>query len=201
MAESTVRVQVATGRRWDDVVEVFGTRGDPSWCWCQFFVTTGDGYTKDPAANRADLQGQLASRNPPYGLVATVNGTPAGWLQFGPRTAFPRLTSNRAESKVLAEAGIDDTAAGHNVWRTTCFVVRVGMRRKGVAGALLDAAIDEVRRRGATTLEGHPVDVDALPGKAHSANLYHGVLSTFAAAGFHEIGRTAPARPMVRLTL
>ena len=52
-----------------------------------------------------------------------------------------------------------------------------------------------------TPLEGHPVDVAARGGKASSADLYHGTLSTFAAAGFVEVGRTGPGRPVVRLTL
>ena len=47
-----MRVEQAVARRWDDVVEVFGTRGDPSWCWCQFFVTTGEGYLKATDTNR-----------------------------------------------------------------------------------------------------------------------------------------------------
>ena len=199
MTDHAVRVDVATPRRWDDVVEVFGTRGDPSWCWCQYFVTTGEGYTTDKQRNRADLERNVRSPRPPYGLIATVNGKPAGWLQFGPRSAFPRITTNRAAAKALSAADVD--IGDDHVWRTTCFVVRVGMRRKGVAAALLDAAIDAARQRGATVLEGHPVDVDALDSKPASANLYHGVLSTFLAAGFGEVARTAPARPIVRRTL
>lgn len=189
----------ATPRRWPDVVSVFGTRGAPSWCWCQFFTTTGEGYTEDAAANKAELQRQVGSRAAPFGLVAYLDGTPAGWLQLGPRGAFPRITGNRAAGSALEAAGVDDAAL--TVWRTTCFVVRVGARRSGVARALLDAAVAEARSRGADVLEGHPVDVEALTGKPASANLYHGVLSTYLAAGFSEVGRTGPSRPIVRLPL
>ena len=54
---------------------------------------------------------------------------------------------------------------------------------------------------GAHTLEGHPVDVAARGGKASSADLYHGTLSMFLAAGFEEVARTGPSRPVVRLAL
>ena len=88
-----------------------------------------------------------------------------------------------------------------SVWRTACFVVKVGFRRKGVATALLEAAIPFAREHGAEVLEGHPVDVAARQGRSAGAILYHGVLSTFLAAGFTEVGRTGPARPVVRLVL
>ena len=47
----------------------------------------------------------------------------------------------------------------------------------------------------------HPVDVAARGGRASGADLYHGTLSTFLAAGFEEVARTGSSRPVVRLTL
>jgi GNAT superfamily N-acetyltransferase len=188
-----VRVEHATASRWDDVVEVFGVRGDPSWCWCRYFVTTGEGYLRATSTNRAALRRDLrADPLRPAGLLAYVDDEPVGWLQLGPRSVFPRVTTNRG---VAAVVGADDD---ETVWRTTCFVVRVGYRRRGVATALLDAAVGFAREHGATRLEGHPVDVAARGGKVAGANLYHGALSTFLAAGFTEVGRTHPSRPVVR---
>lgn len=193
----TIVVVPATRDRWEDLTAVFGTRGDPSWCWCQHFVTTGQGYAHATAANRAALHDEVATSVPPPGLLAYHDDVPAGWLQLGPRDRFPRVTGNRRYGAVVA--GLDGES--DNPWRVTCFVVRVGQRRKGVAAALLRAAVGCAREHGATSLEGHPVDVAALSGKAHAANLYHGVLTTFLAAGFEEVARTAPARPVVRLGL
>src|SRR4051794_359745 len=34
---ATVRIVPVTDAPWADVERVFGTRGDPSTCWCQFF--------------------------------------------------------------------------------------------------------------------------------------------------------------------
>lgn len=207
-APAAVTVFPATADRWEDLTAVFGTRGDPSWCWCQFFVTTGNGYAHSPEANRAALHDDVVTSTTPPGLLAHHDGEPAGWLQLGPRERFPRVTGNSRLVEVVAglDTGNDPGAASDDrgaakPWRVTCFVVKVGHRRKGVAHALLLGAIDFAREHGATSLEGHPVDVAALPGKAHSANLYHGVLSTFLAAGFTEVGRTAPARPVVWLEL
>jgi GNAT superfamily N-acetyltransferase len=188
-------VRALTPSRFDDVIDLFGTRGDPSWCWCQFFVTTGSDYTGSADDNREALRAQ-AARRPRPGLVAYADGAPVGWVQVGPRPAYPRLCGNRALLKV-AGGDIDDAG----VWAVTCFVVRVGQRRRGIGTTLLAAAVAAARDAGAHTLEGHPVDVAARGGRASSADLYHGALSTFVAAGFEEVGRTGPGRPVVRLTL
>ncbi len=61
--------------------------------------------------------------------------------------------------------------------------------------------VDRAREQGATVLEGHPVDPAVRGATVSSADLYHGVFSMFVAAGFAEVGRTAPSRPVVRLAL
>ena len=190
-----LRVRALTPSRFDDVVDLFGTRGDPSWCWCQYFLTTGSDYTRSTEANREALRAQ-ASRRPRPGLVAYTGGTPVGWVQVGPRPTYPRVCGNRALLQVVG-GDIDDAG----VWAVTCFVVKVGQRRRGVGAALLDAAVTAARDAGAHTLEGHPVDVAARGGRASGADLYHGTLSTFLAAGFEEVVRTGSSRPVVRLTL
>ena len=188
-------VRALTPARFDDVVDLFGTRGDPSWCWCQFFVTTGRDYTRSADVNREALRAQ-ASRRPRPGLVAYAEGAPVGWVQVGPRPSFPRWGGNRT---VQAVAGDDLDDRG--VWAVTCFVVKVGHRRRGIGAKLLGAAVAHARDAGAHTLEGHPVDVAARKSRSSSAELYHGTLSTFLATGFEEVGRTGPTRPLVRLTL
>ena len=185
-----------TERDWDDLVALFGTRGDPSWCWCQLFLTTGKDYTHSSADNKAALHSQVRDDPRPQGVLARVDGEPVGWVQLGPRTAYPRLCESRALRAVTGD-DLDDPS----VWAVTCFVVKVGRRRKGVGSALLGAAVDLARAEGARTLEGHPVDVAARSGKVAGAELYHGVLTTFERAGFTEVGRTAPTRPVVRLVL
>ena len=193
-ARPDLEVRALTPSRFDDVVDLFGTRGDPSWCWCQFFLTTGNDYTRDTDANREALEAQ-AARRPRPGLLAYADGRPVGWVQVGPRPTYPRLTRNRALVTV-AGADIDDPG----VWAVTCFVVKVGHRRRGIGAALLGAAVVAARDAGAHTLEGYPVDL-AVRGTTSSADLYHGALSTFLAAGFAEVGRTGPSRPVVRLAL
>jgi GNAT superfamily N-acetyltransferase len=196
MTDDVLRIEPLTEARWQDVVALFGTRGDPSWCWCQYFLTTGKGYTQDAAANRRAFHAQLTTGERAPGLVAYAGDVAVGWVQLGPRTAYPRVCENRARTKV-GDADLGDP----EVWSVTCFVVKVGHRRRGVAAALLAGAVDHARANGAHTLEGHPVDTAARTGRVGGAELYHGVASTFEAAGFEEVGRTWATRPVMRIAL
>ncbi|KNX39284.1 GNAT family N-acetyltransferase [Luteipulveratus halotolerans] len=182
-----------TQDRWDDLVALFGKRGDAAWCWCQFFASRS--LTRDRVANQEALRAQVAASPRPLGVLAYGGGQPIGWLAVGPLGSYERLISS------AALADVRDRPVSEKVWRTTCFVVKVGRRRRGVTAALLGAAVDLAREHGATTVEGHPVDVDSRSGSVASGELFHGALSTFIAAGFTEIGRTSPARPVMELVL
>lgn len=203
---SEVVVRPVTADDWDDVVAVFSTRGDPARCWCQFFRLRGAQWRQArTASNRAALQrevsacavgavGTAAEQALSPGVLAWVGGEPAGWCAIGPRPGYPRLT---ASPKVRAAGGYRDDPS---CWAVTCFVVRTGFRRRGLSAALLDGAVAMVRSGGARTVEAYPVDVAAKAGVSAS-ELYHGVLSTFLAAGFTEVVRTSSSRPIVRLDL
>lgn len=188
----------ATPARWPDVEAVLGGRGDPGWCWCQFFLTTGSSYQESAPANREALHRQVTTAEVPPGLLLYDSGEPVGWLQLGPRQQFPRVTGNAALARAV---GPPDAPGEERVWRTTCFVVRVGHRRRGVARELLRSSVAWAREHGATQLEGHPVDLAARGGRAPGAVLYHGTLSMFLAEGFTEVGRTGAHRPVVRRRL
>lgn len=183
---------------WDDLVALFGTKGDPAWCWCQYVATTGGHYSDGSRAertkrNKPALLRQVRSSERPLGVLARDDGEPVGWLALGPVAAYPRLTASPSRMAV--------TSAEDDVWSTTCFVVAVGHRRRGTSSALLAAGIDLAREHGARVLEGHPVDPAGHATKPGSAALYHGVASTFLRAGFREVGRTSPTRPVLRLEL
>jgi GNAT superfamily N-acetyltransferase len=190
----TILTRPATPERWDDVVTAFGRRGDdPGWCWCQrFFEAPPDDAT--PKDNRAALRHEVASASVPPGILAYVDGNPAGWTRVMPRSAVTAVARNRALSRILA----DDPAA----WWVTCFAVDRRYRSIGVATELLNAAVAHARQHGASAIEGHPVDAAALQAEHVSGSaLFTGTLRTFIAAGFREIGRTYPSRPVMRLDL
>lgn len=194
-----IDVRPATADRWRDLIAVFGRRGeDPSWCWCQLFLRPAP--AKHPAeqaapGNRDALYQEIRRAVVPPGLIAYADDHPAGWTRVGPRAGFPGVTGNKALSRVL-------TAEDAGVWWVTCFAVGSHYRRSGVGLALLRAAVAFARQHGAAAVAGHPVDVAALKAaRVAPSVLYTGTKTMFAAAGFTEVARTSPTRPVMRRSL
>lgn len=183
------RIEPLTAERWPDLVELFGPRGASGGCWCmwwrqsnaEFRLGKGDG-------NRAALEGLVRAGNVP-GLLAYDGDRPIGWCSLGPREEFSRL----ARSRILKP--IDDTP----VWSVVCFYVHRDYRGRGVTVALLEAAKAHARDRGASILEAYPTDA----GGRHlvPAFAYTGLASTFVKAGFVEVARRSPTRPIMRCRL
>jgi GNAT superfamily N-acetyltransferase len=72
------------------------------------------------------------------GLVAYLEGEPAGWCAVEPRTAYAGLLrNNRVPWDGRAEDKADDS-----VWAVTCLFTRAGFRKRGVSRALARAAVD-----------------------------------------------------------
>jgi GNAT superfamily N-acetyltransferase len=201
MEKPQVLVRPVTAADWDDVATVFGTKGDPAGCWCQWFqLRSADWRSTDRSTHREALRRQVTDQaGRPPGVLAWSDGEPVGWCLVGPRPGYPRLA---ASTKVRATGDNPQERADERRWVVLCFVVPVPHRRQGLTSMLLDGAIEFARAQGATSLEAYPVDpIGTTTGKVSSADMYHGALSTFLAAGFTELIRTGPARPIVRLAL
>jgi GNAT superfamily N-acetyltransferase len=191
-----VQVRPATADRWSDLVRLFGRRGeDPSWYWCRLFLgsATSESAASGPGPdNRGALRQEITHAAVPPGLLAYVENQPVGWTRIGPRSDFPRVSGNRALAKVLTE--------DPGIWWVTCFAVDSRHRRSGVGSALLNAAVEFAREHGATAVEGHPVDVAALSAaRVGGSAVFTGTMAMFCAAGFTEVARTCPSRPVMRL--
>jgi GNAT superfamily N-acetyltransferase len=138
-------------------------------------------------AYRAGLKALVDGGQPP-GLVAYRGIVPVGWVSLAPRAEFLRLE----RSPVMKP--VDDVP----VWSIICFVVPAEHRGQGVARALLQGAIAYARDHGATVVEAYPVD------KAHPSKddaMWFGAKSMYDHAGFKEVARRKPTRPVVRLEL
>jgi GNAT superfamily N-acetyltransferase len=74
----------------------------------------------------------------------------------------------------------------------------VGYRRQGVSRALASAAVEHARQGGARAVEGYPIVV--REGREFAwGELYVGVHSVFAEAGFREVSRPSPYRAVMRV--
>jgi GNAT superfamily N-acetyltransferase len=187
---SVVTIVDACADRWGDLAELMGERGDPSRCWCQYYRGDGPYQHQSRQRNRAAMRHQVTTATTPHGVLAYDGDRPVGWCAVAPRRDYPRLERMRAARATRDEEGL---------WSITCFVVRVGHRRQGVAAQLLDAAVDLARRHGARIVEAYPVDPSARP--TGSSGLFQGPLPMYLRAGFTQVARPAATRSVVRLAL
>lgn len=188
-------IQPLTPERWPDLEAIFNAKGCSiaRGCWCMYYRQTGAQWSEQPESStrteaRRSALLKLAVQGPPPGLIAYQSGTPVGWVTLGPRSDFVRL----AKSPVMKP--VDDKP----VWSIVCFVVPSQYRGQGVAHALLKGAITFARQNGAKLMEGYPID---KPGRSVDGFIWHGVKSMFDAAGFGEVARRKPQRPVMRLLL
>jgi GNAT superfamily N-acetyltransferase len=186
---TATEIHPLTPERWPDFEALFGPRGACAGCWCMFWKLSRKEFDAGKGEpNRFAMQARVAVGEVP-GLLAYVDGVPAGWIALEPRRAYPGL----ARSRILA--ALDDRP----VWSLPCFFVERKFRRQGLSVALLQAAIRHVAQQGGTILEGYPVE--PADGKAPPVFLFTGVASAFRRAGFVEAGRRSPTRPIMRYTI
>ena len=198
-ATSELTIVPANEASWEDLHSVFGTRGDPSRCWCQRYkMQPGESWASVGAEELAfRFRAQTDCGHPESratsGLVAYLDGEPVGWCAVEPRTAYPRLL---LKTRVPWD-GRNEDKADDSVWAVTCVLTRKGHRRRGVSYALVRAAVDFARERGARAIEGYPMTTtDALVGELHV-----GTVGVFAAAGFTEVSRPSVRRAVMRIDL
>jgi ribosomal protein S18 acetylase RimI-like enzyme len=184
-------VRPLTRSRWSDLEAIFNTKGCSvaRGCWCMFYrrsgqIETAPGLTR-AQSNRAELLALVEAGETP-GLIGYRGKTPVGWVSLGPRDDYPKLRRS------VVMKPVDDRP----VWSIICFVVPAQYRGEGVARALLDGAIAYAKKKGVELLEAYPVD---KRGRANDDSMWFGAKSMYDAAGFDEVARRKPHRPVVRL--
>jgi ribosomal protein S18 acetylase RimI-like enzyme len=185
-------VKPLTPARWADFEAVFQARGCSVArnCWCMYYRNSGREDRPTPGQTLARTRHQafkaLVDAGEFTGLLAYRGRQPVGWLSFGPREVFRKL----ARSQVMKPVD------SRPVWSVICFVVPAQFRGQGVARVLLEGAIAYAAKQGVALLEAYPVDRDA---RSSDDAMWFGAKSMFDAAGFEEVARRRPHRPVVRI--
>jgi len=159
--------------RYDGFFEVVGVKKPGGQgCWCMAYRDS-----RVPVDERGEHMRGLCATEPGPGVLAYVDGEPAGWCSVAPRSSYRRLMNSRTIPVLDAEA-----------WSIVCFVVRAGYRGRGLMHDLLEGAVAHARAHGATAVEGYPADVgtdrvDVISG-------YVGTTALFEAHGFTRVQKT-----------
>jgi hypothetical protein len=176
----------ATASRLDDLAAVMAEASNADKCWCAYWYLGNAEYKAGwGKLNHRPLTARIEAGQEP-GIVAYVDGLPAAWVGVAPRSEFDRLNRSRNF------APLDDIP----VWSVNCFVVAKAYRRQGLMATLARDAAAHAFAKGAPGVEAYPIE----PGtKSGSPDLYLGTPNAFRAAGYVEVARPLPRRPIMRL--
>jgi len=155
---------------------------NPEWarCYCQFYriprALDWKAFTADQ--NRVAAGASIACGEA-EGYLARAADQTVGWLHAAPRHKLPHGFERMRVEPPEIDVPPQEAAI------IVCFVIAPAWRRRGVATALLDAALVDLAARGIAI-------VDAFPFKSGEsdkpADHYHGPASLFASRGFEAIG-------------
>src|SRR6185437_5267243 len=113
---------------YDGFFEVVGVkRPGGGGCWCMSYRDTRLNNLERPLYMQDEC-----SREPGPGVLAYVDGEPAGWCSIAPRSSYRRLMHSRT-IQFLDE---------RDAWAAVCFVVRPRFRGQGLMNALLEGAVE-----------------------------------------------------------
>lgn len=181
-----LKVFPLTPGRWADLEELFGKRGACGGCWCMYWRITRARFEKQKGSgNKAALKKIVKSKVEP-GLIAYLDGEPVGWCALEPRESYSVLERSRILKPV------DDRP----VWSVVCFFISKSHRRRGLSVELLRAATRYAKKRGAKIVEGYPLEPKKKP--MPDAFAWTGLSNAFQKAGFTEVARRSPTRPIMR---
>jgi GNAT superfamily N-acetyltransferase len=168
-----VTVHPSTEDRFADLRRVLAPKnGSPQACWCLTYRLTNAENSRLAGEDRPRRLQEFCRGRPAPGLLAYVDGAPAGWCALGPRQDFARLERSRTIQR------LDQVP----VWSVVCLMVRAGYRGIGVAQALIAGAVDYAARHGAPALEAYPIETHGA--RVSSVLAFTGTTRLFAAAGF-----------------
>ncbi len=167
---------------------------NPRWatCYCHYHEVAPaiDWGALDGPANRAAMRARIDTGEMEGYLAFDANAV-VGWLNAQPRHKLPHC---------FARIGVAPTTidiAQHEAAVIVCFVIAPAHRHRGVARALLEAALADLAARGVKLVDAFPLAAD---GDGSDAPQYHGPLSLYRAAGFVAIGSDGD-RTVMRRTL
>lgn len=175
-----------TPSRMDELGEVL-RGGWGKGCWCIFPRVTaalerelpGPGSGSD---RRRRAMEKLARRRRAPGLLAYLEREVVGWIAVAPRAELVRVDRSRATPRV------DDV----DVWVIPCITVHRRARGRGIALALIDAAVEYAASQGAPAVEAY---VRAGEARVHDDFAYFGTEPLFRRAGFRVVRDPLPGLP------
>ncbi len=122
----------------------------------------------------------------PIGILGYRDGEPVAWCSIAPRDTYRRLSPlTNSPADTLPES----------VWAIACFFVLRRLRGQGLTRMLIRAALEYAHDNGAAVVEAYPVDPES------PSYRFMGLVATFEAMGFSDVGMAGSRRHVMQLRL
>lgn len=186
-AAAPLEIRELTLELWPQLEQLFGQNGACAGCWCMWWrIPDSDRFMDVRGAEARRRQKALVLSGKSRGLLAFAGGEPVGWCAYGRRTDFAALARSRTLACEDAE----------RVWSLPCFFIKPGWRGRGVARALLRAALASLKRQGAAIAEAYPVQPPAS-----NASAFTGTVPWLESEGFRILTDRPRGRQRARRSL
>ncbi len=179
-----------TKELWDDFESLFGARGACGGCWCMLWRLTRKQYELQKGEGNKLAMKSIVNSGEVPGVLAYHKNNAIGWCAIAPRYRYLTLSRSRILKPIDAR----------DCWSISCLFIEKTYRKRGVSVRLIHAASEYAKSQGAKLVEGYPVEPKSekaiLPAFA-----WTGIPKAFESAGFKEVNRRSPTRPIMRLEL
>lgn len=183
-----------TLENWDDLVQLFGGRGNPGYCWCMTWRISSTEFRGLESDGRKRALRERVSDETPIGLLAYEGEKPVGWCSVAPRETYGRLERSRSIPR------IDERVT----WSVVCFYLDRSVRGQGLVPVILRKAVSYAADHGAQIVEGYPVEPEVdehgnwAPARSYR---FMGYVSSFEKAGFVDATPPESSRRVFRYYL
>ena len=169
-------------KTWPDFVKLFTQGNGWDFCACMHFHRSRTVPKSRHLSSRAERgvrnrrqKKSLVRIGRAHGILVYADGEPVGWCQYGPSDELPRIDKSRRYRKLAPKAS-------QKLWRIPCFVVDKKFRRRGVAAAALQAALNSIKKQGGGLVEAYPIT--RWLSRAFGNESTGGTIAMFRKAGF-----------------
>ena len=183
-----VAFRVINSRSWHDLETLFEAPGGPGHCWCMVWRHAPGSVRRTRGAERRKAMksalSNLVCEGRETGIVACVDGCPAGWVSVAPLETYRSM-----------HGPVERPDSQQRPWCIVCFYVARHFRGRKLMPALMNEAVRHAKSRGAGVIEAFPVD------RKSPSYRFMGYVDMFEKAGFRDMGMAGTRRHVVRLEL